>query len=215
MAQVGIEKLKQSADMVIPVSRQKLFDHHIKGTPILTEFDKLKAPLYDSVRIISDIIQLTQLINIDLADLRLIMSQSSAGFIGEGIGSGDISERSRKAVDEALSFPLTVNSIEEAKSILFNITGGKDLSMHEIADIANIILKSIDNQAQIKFGVEIDDKMQGKVKVTIIAAGIRKNETTTTNQSTNKTEVFRDTLNIPAFMRRTVNQKTDCKCSES
>lgn len=174
IAKVGIEKLQQSADLVIPVSKQKLFDYHIKGTPIREEFDKIKAPLYKGVSIISDIIHLAQLINIDLSDLRLIMKNSTSGFIGEGVGTGDMTTRTKQAIDQALSLPLTDNSLKDARNILFNITGGKELTMHEVATIADTITKTIDTRAKIKFGVTIDEKMEDSVKVTVIATDMNK-----------------------------------------
>jgi len=172
VAEKGIELLKQSAGTTIIVNKQRIFENIVKGTLLTKAYGQVKAPLYQSIEIISKIIRVAELINIDLADLKLIMGSGTLGFIGEGIGTGDVNVRSQQALEQAFSFPLTDNSINEAKNILFNITGSRDLAMSEIEDIAKIIAKSTHKNANVKFGVTIDEEMAGKVKVTIIATSM-------------------------------------------
>jgi len=172
VAKEGIALLKQSADTVIPVYKQRIFENILKDTLFTKVYSQVKVPLYQSVRIISDIIRLTKLINIDLADLKLIMENAGNGFIGEGEGSGKSCERIQKALDEAFSFPLTNNSIAEAKNLMLHITGGTDLSMEEVDRLCSIVSKSVYSQANMKYGVTIDEKMNGKIKVSIIATSL-------------------------------------------
>lgn len=172
IAEEGTQLLKEKADTVIIVHKQRIFEHIAKKTLFTEAYSQIKTPLYQSVRIISDIIRLTKLINIDLADLKLIMGNAGLGFIGEGEGAGKSSERVQQAIDDALSFPLTNNSIQDAKNLLLHITGGTDLSMGEVEELCSIAAKSVYSQANIKYGLTIDEKTNGKIKVSIVATSL-------------------------------------------
>lgn len=196
IARKGIELIKQTAGTTIVVNKQGIFENIGKGILFAKAYSQVKMPIYQSIELISKFIRVSQLINIDLADLKVIMGNGSLGFIGEGVGTGDMNERAQQAIDQAFSFPLTNNSINEAENILFNITGGKDLGMDEIDNVANIITQSAHKDANIKFGVTTDEAMTGKIRVSVIA----------TSMSTNLSEVKYSSkptdFDTPTFLRK-------------
>jgi cell division protein FtsZ len=118
---------------------------------------------------ISDLIVQPGLINLDFADVKAVMSGQGAALMGIGFGSGD--QRASDAARDAVASPLLETSIDGARGILFNITGGTDLTLHEVNEAAEIVRAAADKDANIIFGTVIDEKMSGEIKITVVATG--------------------------------------------
>jgi cell division protein FtsZ len=150
------------------------------------------------------------LINLDFADVKAVMSGQGASLMGIGFGSGD--QRAADAARDAVASPLLETSIEGARGILLNITGGPDMTLHEVNEAAEIVRASADRDANIIFGTVVDEKMAGEIKITVVATGFGiSNEVTIETDEpyaaplNEPTPIFRgfDTANldIPAFLR--------------
>jgi cell division protein FtsZ len=125
--------------------------------------------LRQGVQGISDLIVQPGLINLDFADVKAVMSGQGHSLMGIGFGSGD--QRAADAARDAVASPLLETTIDGARGILLNITGGSDLTLHEVNEAAEIVRASADKDANIIFGMVIDEKMSGEVKVTVVATG--------------------------------------------
>jgi len=169
VAEEGIEELKKKVDTLIVIPNQRLLDVIDKKMTLLDAFKVADSVLGQGVQGIADLITTPGLINVDFADVRTIMTSAGSALMGIGIGAGE--NRSQTAARAAVSSPLLETSIDGAKGILFNIIGGKDLTMNEVSVAADIITAAADADANIIFGATIDDKMVDQVKITVIAAG--------------------------------------------
>jgi cell division protein FtsZ len=168
-ADEGVENLKDKVDTMIVIPNQRLLDVVDKKMSLLEAFKVADSVLGQGVQGISDIIVIPGLINVDFADVRTIMTNAGSSLMGIGFGSGD--NRSSTAARAAIASPLLEVSIEGAKGILFNITGGPDVSMFEVDEAAKIISSAADSDANIIFGASIDEEMVDQVKITVIATG--------------------------------------------
>lgn len=166
-ADEGTMHLKEKVDTLIIVPNQRVLQVIDKKTPVLEAFKKIDSVLHQGVKGIAELITVPGLINVDFADVRTIMTNSGTALMGIGSGSGD--KRAMAAIKQAISSPLLDVSIEGARGVLFNVTGGPDMTMNEIDEAASIIAKTVDPDADIKFGAVIDDKMMDQIKVTLIA----------------------------------------------
>lgn len=169
VAEDGVESLKDKVDTMIVIPNQRLIDVVDKKMSLLEAFKVADSVLGQGVQGISDIIVLPGLINVDFADVRSIMTNAGSSLMGIGFGSGD--GRATTAARAAVASPLLEVSIEGAKGILFNISGGEDLSMFEVDEAAKIIASAADSDANIIFGATIDEGMADQVKITVIATG--------------------------------------------
>jgi cell division protein FtsZ len=167
VAEEGIQKLKEQVDTLIVVPNQKLFEIVDNKITILQAFKKIDSILDHAVRGIAELITTPGLINVDFADIKSIMANAGTALMGIGTGSGE--KRALMAIKEAISSPLLDMTIDGAKSVLFNIVGGQDLTMYEVNEAASVIAKSVDPDADIIFGAVIDDKMMDQVRLTLIA----------------------------------------------
>ena len=141
-----------------------------RKTPLLEAFQKVDDVLHQGVQGISDLITVPGIINVDFADVRTIMQNSGSALMGIGTASGE--DRAIDAAKSAINSPLLDISIDGARGVLFNVSGGADLAMSEIAEAAKIITASIDPNAKVIFGAVQDDTLKkGEIKVTVIAAG--------------------------------------------
>jgi cell division protein FtsZ len=168
-ADEGVENLKDKVDTMIVIPNQRLLDVVDKKMSLLEAFKVADSVLGQGVQGISDIIVIPGLINVDFADVRTIMTNAGSSLMGIGFGSGD--NRASTAARAAIASPLLEVSIEGAKGILFNITGGPDVSMFEVDEAAKIISSAADSDANIIFGASIDEEMVDQVKITVIATG--------------------------------------------
>mgnify|MGYP001796668228 CR=1 FL=1 len=174
IAEEGIEGLKANADAVIVVPNQRLMSLVDKRTSVYEAFKISDEVLRQAVQGISDLINMPGEINTDFADVRSIMSNAGTALMGMGRASGSGEDRARKAALEAIDSPLLELSIEGARGVLFNVQGGKNLSMFEINEAATIINQHVDPEAKIIFGTSIDPNLQDEIKITVVATGFTK-----------------------------------------
>ena len=169
VAEEGVEDLKEKVDTMIVIPNERLLDVVDKKMSLLEAFKVADSVLGQGVQGISDIIVLPGLVNVDFADVRTIMTSAGSSLMGIGFGSGE--GRAATAARAAIASPLLEVSIEGAKGVLFNMTGGQDLSMFEVDEAAKIISGAADSDANIIFGAAIDENMADQVKITVIATG--------------------------------------------
>jgi len=185
IAEEGIERLKANADAVIVVPNQKLMSIVDKRTSVYEAFKISDDVLRQAVQGISDLINLPGEVNVDFADVRAVMSNAGTALMGMGRASGSGEDRARKAAFEAIDSPLLELSIEGAKGVLFNIQGGKNLSMFEINEAATVINQHVDPEAKIIFGTSIDPNLQDEIKITVVATGFTKEKDVMSEEHTN------------------------------
>ncbi|MCI5051025.1 MAG: cell division protein FtsZ [Candidatus Pacebacteria bacterium] len=170
LAESGIEELEKEVDALITIPNDRLLS--IAGTDMSFKdaFSVSDDILKQAVEGISELITTPGIINIDYADIQTTLSDAGAAFMGIGRASGD--NRSKDAALEAINSPLLDIAIDGAKGVLFAISGGDDLTMSEVNEIASIITESIDSSARVIFGTIRDNKLKnGEIKVTVIATG--------------------------------------------
>jgi cell division protein FtsZ len=173
-AEQGIEQLRPSVDTLIVIPNDRLLQIASKNTSMLDAFRLADDVLRQGIQGISDLITQRGMINLDFADVKTIMSQSGSALMAIGTGQGD--SRMVDAINRAISSPLLELSIDGAKGVLLNVTGGLDLGIQEVYDAADIVAKAADPDANIIFGTVIDPAMaEGSVKVTLIATGFDAN----------------------------------------
>ncbi len=168
-ADEGIAALRASVDTLIVIPNDKLLTVISEQTPVQEAFRMADDVLRQGVQGISDIIIIPGLVNVDFADVRAVMADAGSALMGIGIGSGK--SRAREAASAAISSPLLESSIEGAKGVVFNITGGSDLTLHEVNAAAEAIYEVVDPEANIIFGAVIDDRLEGEIRITVIATG--------------------------------------------
>jgi len=170
IAQDSLRKLKGKVDTLISISNDKLLSILEPKTTVLNAFWVCDEILRQAVQGISDLIVLPGIINIDFADVKAIMKDSGSALFGIGKATGP--ERAREAAQKALSSPLLDLSCKGAKGVLFNVSGGKDISLSEIDEAAKIITQEVSPEAKVIFGAIQDEKLKkGEIKVTVIATG--------------------------------------------
>lgn len=168
----GIEELKEHVDSLIVIPNQRLLNIVGKNTTVLEAFKKADEVLLQAVKGIADLIGVGGHINVDFADVRTIMSERGMALMGTGRGEGE--ERAVEAAHNAISNPLLDDvRIEGAKGVLINITGGPDLTLHEISEACNLIREEAHEEALIIFGDVIEPGRNGEVQVTVIATGFQ------------------------------------------
>lgn len=168
-AEEGIAALQSRVDTLIIIPNDRILSVIPENTPLQDAFRSADDILRQGVQGISDIITIPGLINVDFADVRAIMADAGSALMGIGEGSGK--SRATEAATTAISSPLLESSVKGARGVVFNITGGSDLTLHEVNAAAEIIYDVVDPNANIIFGAVIDDKMQGEVRITVIATG--------------------------------------------
>jgi cell division protein FtsZ len=168
-AEEGIASLQGRVDTLIVIPNDKLLSVVPEHTPVQEAFRIADDVLRQGVQGISDIITIPGLVNVDFADVRAIMADAGSALMGIGVGSGK--SRAREAAMTAISSPLLEASIEGANGVVFNITGGTDLTLHEVNAAAETIYEVVDPNANIIFGAVIDDRMDGEIRITVIATG--------------------------------------------
>ncbi|AFZ11090.1 cell division protein FtsZ [Crinalium epipsammum PCC 9333] len=168
-AEEGIAALQGRVDTLIVIPNDKLLSVISEQTPVQEAFRVADDILRQGVQGISDIITIPGLVNVDFADVRAVMADAGSALMGIGIGSGK--SRAREAAMAAISSPLLESSVEGARGVVFNITGGSDLTLHEVNAAAETIYEVVDPNANIIFGAVIDDRLQGEIRITVIATG--------------------------------------------
>jgi len=202
-AEEGIAQLRDIVDTLIVVPNQRLLSLGGRNLSLLEAFKKADDILYQAVKGISDLILVPGLINLDFADVKSVMSNMGIAIMGTGMASGE--NRAVEAAQRAISSPLLEdNTIQGARGILLNITGGPDMSLYEVNEASSLIQEEADEEANIIFGTVIDQNMQDEIRITIIATGfdnISKKKESLGNV-THLGGYRRDDLATPAFIRR-------------
>jgi len=193
-AEEGIAALQSRVDTLIIIPNDKLLAVISEQTPVQEAFRVADDILRQGVQGISDIITVPGLVNVDFADVRAVMADAGSALMGIGVGSGK--SRAREAAIASISSPLLESSIEGARGVVFNITGGSDLTLHEVNAAAEIIYEVVDPNANIIFGAVIDDRMQGEIRITVIATGFTGE--TQAQQAPKATSIRRPTPPPPA-----------------
>jgi cell division protein FtsZ len=168
-AEQGIDKLRREVDTLITVPNEKLLEIVERRTTMLDAFRQADDILRQGVQGITDLITIPGLINLDFADVRLVMHEAGSALMGVGEGTGE--KRAVEAARAAITSPLIAEQIEGAKGMLLNITGGEDLGLFEVSEAAEMISSTADPRANIVFGSVIDAAMTETVRVTVIATG--------------------------------------------
>lgn len=170
-AERGIEELKEKVDTLIVIPNQRLITLVSKETSLLDAFKLADEVLLRATRGISDLITVPGLINLDFADVKMVMAEMGDALMGTGSGNGE--GRSREAAQAAISCPLLDEaSISGAKGLLINITGGLDLSLNEVSEATSVIHEAAGPEANIIFGAVIEEGIKEEVRVTVIATGL-------------------------------------------
>jgi len=212
-AEEGLENLKNKVDTLITIPNDKILSIIDKKTPLNEAFAVVDDVLRQGVQGIADLITVHGLINVDFADVKTIMENAGSALMGIGYGSGE--NRAVEAAKSAVESPLLELSIDGAKGVLFNITGGNDLSMFEVDEAARIITEAADPEANIIFGAVINDSYTGEIKITVIATGFDYHQSESsllrprsTFRSADASIPIKQTdneLDIPAFIRQKMN----------
>jgi len=169
IAEDGINDLSKEVDTLITIPNDRLLQIIDKSTSLMDAFRIVDDVLRQGVQGISDLIVMPGIVNVDFADVKSVMRDTGSALMGVGSAQGE--NRAKEAAKMAIASPLLEVSIDGAKGVLFNITGGSDLGMHEIDEAACVITESVDPQAKIIFGAVIDPEMDNEIKITVIATG--------------------------------------------
>lgn len=214
----GLENLKNKVDTLITIPNDKILSIIDKKTPLNDAFTVVDDVLRQGVQGIADLITVHGMINVDFADVKAVMENAGSALMGIGYGTGE--SRAAEAAKTAIESPLLELSIDGAKGVLFNITGGNDLAMFEVDEAARVITEAADPDANIIFGAVINDSYTGEVKITVVATGFdyKQNEANmfragsafrpkmSSNSSSGKNDMpIKQTdneLDIPAFIRQ-------------
>lgn len=170
IAEEGLENLMNQVDTIITIPNDKILQVIDKKTLLLDSFKIADDILRQGVQGISDLITLPGIVNVDFADVKAIMQNTGSSLMGIGKASGE--NRATEAAKQAINSPLLELSIDGARGVLFNVSGGSDLTMMEVSEAADVITEFIDDEAKVIFGSIIDENLKkGDIKVTVIATG--------------------------------------------
>ena len=198
-AEAGIDELRRTVDTLIIVPNQRLLSLGGRTISLLEAFKRADDILYHAVKGISDLIMVPGLINLDFADVKTIMSEMGMAVMGTGVASGE--NRAVEAAQKAISSPLLEdNTIQGARGVLLNITGGPDMTLYEINEASSLIQSEAHEEANIIFGTVVDENMGDEIRITVIATGFDNMDFPKSNVTPLGT-VRRSNLSIPTFIR--------------
>jgi cell division protein FtsZ len=199
-AEEGIAELRKVVDTLIIVPNQRLLSLGGRNISLLEAFKKADDILYHAVKGISDLIMVPGLINLDFADVKTIMSEMGMALMGTGMASGE--NRAVEAAQRAISSPLLEdNTIQGARGVLMNITGGPDMTLYEIHEASSLIQAEAHEDANIIFGTVVDETMGDEIRITVIATGFENPEMYRGNV-TPLGSLRRSNLMVPTFIRQ-------------
>ena len=224
-AERGIESLKGKVDTLVVIPNDKLLQIIDRKTSIVEAFKMADDVLRQGVQGISDLIAVPGLVNLDFADVKTIMLNTGIAHMGVGRASGE--SRAEDAAKQAIQNPMLESSIEGAKGIIINITGGPNLGLHEVNTAAELVQRSVDPEANIIFGAVIDESLDEDIVITVIATGFETKpkigtvpvneipssnnakpwEKKTTQVSTQPEPINNNDLDIPSFLRKKSGNK--------
>jgi len=204
-AEEGVRTLKTQVNTLITIPNDRLLQIVDRSVTMVEAFRVADDVLRQGVQGIADLITVPGLINLDFADVRTVMAEAGSALIGIGVASGE--DRAVRAAQAAVSSPLLETSMAGAKGVLINVTGGLDLGLMEVSEAAQIVKDAADPDANIIFGAVIDDKVDGEIRITVIATGFDavklEEELVPVEVGRNREPVkVIDDLDIPAFLRR-------------
>ncbi len=177
IADAGWNNLRERVDSLITIPNDRILSIIDRKTPLLESFGIVDDVLRQGVQGISDLITIPGIVNLDFADVKAVMSNSGSALMGIGRSSGE--DRAVEAAKMAINSPLLEVSIDGAKGVLFNVSGGADMAMAEINEAARIITEHIDPDARVIFGAVLDDKLKkGEIKITVVATGFNNDNPT-------------------------------------
>ncbi|XP_047171292.1 cell division protein FtsZ homolog 1, chloroplastic-like [Vigna umbellata] len=165
----AIERLQKNVDTLIVIPNDRLLDIADEQMPLQDAFRLADDVLRQGVQGISDIITVPGLVNVDFADVKAVMKDSGTAMLGVGVSSGK--NRAEEAAEQATLAPLIGSSIQSATGVVYNITGGKDITLQEVNRVSQVVTSLADPSANIIFGAVVDDRYTGEIHVTIIATG--------------------------------------------
>ena len=165
----GVKALRDAADTVIVIPNDRLLDVLEKGTSLVESFRVADDVLRQGVQGICDLITLPGLINLDFADVRTIMQNAGSAMMGIGMATG--SQRAHEAATHAIKSPLIDHEVRSARGILLAVSGGSDLSLHEVNEAAEVVRAAADDETTIIFGASVDERLAGQMWVTVVATG--------------------------------------------
>ena len=221
-AERGIESLKGKVDTLVVIPNDKLLQIIDRKTSIIEAFKMADDILRQGVQGISDLIAIPGLVNLDFADVKTIMLNQGMAHMGVGKATGE--NRAEDAAKEAIQSPLLETSIEGAKGVIINITGGEDLGLHEVNTAAELVQRSVDPEANIIFGTVTDPSMQDEIQITVIATGFEKTDSNISSigvdnivsktwekkinsiPSSSDVSSSQNDLDIPPFLRKNRNK---------
>ena len=204
-AEVGIAELRKMVDTLIIVPNQRLLSLGGRDISLIDAFRKADDILYHAVKGISDLIMVPGLINLDFADVKTIMSQMGLALMGTGTAGGE--NRAVEAAQKAISSPLLEdNTIQGARGVLLNITGGPNMTLHEINEASSMIQAEAHEDANIIFGTVVDESMGDEIRITVIATGFESTESAAKANVASLGDFRRGgNIAVPTFIR---NEKT-------
>ncbi|QAT63446.1 cell division protein FtsZ [Acidilutibacter cellobiosedens] len=214
-AEKGVEDLKTKVDTLVTIPNDRLLQVAEKKTTMVQAFMMADEILKQGIQGISDLIAVPALINLDFADVKTIMLNQGIAHMGIGRAQGE--NRAVEAAKQAIQSPLLETSIEGAKAVLLNLTGGADLGIFEVNEAADLIRESVDQDANIIFGAGIDESLKDEIKITVIATGFENQKSERKFLKSDKlgadsrvkakeeaatSQYDLDDLDIPTFLRR-------------
>lgn len=206
IAEEGISLLKEKVDTLIIISNNRLLEITTPKTSLLDSFSLADEALRQGVQGISDLLTQPGLINVDFMDVAKIMRGAGNAWLGIGIGSGE--KRAETAAKNALTSPLLEMSLSGAKGVVVNISGNKSLSIHEVNNAMKIISSNADQDANIIFGVTIDDELGDQIKIVVVATNFQpKLGPQGKFEELEKEIVTTEDLRIPSFLRKRREEK--------
>ena len=220
-AERGIESLKGKVDTLVVIPNDKLLQIIDRKTSIIEAFKMADDILRQGVQGISDLIAIPGLVNLDFADVKTIMLNQGMAHMGVGRASGE--NRAEDAAKEAIQSPLLETSIEGAKGVIINITGGDNLGLHEVNTAAELVQRSVDPEANIIFGTVTDESMGDEIQITVIATGFEDKDVPMPGigetlgakkweqkinsiPSSSESSSSQNDLDIPSFLRKNRNK---------
>lgn len=208
-ANQGLEKLREAVDAVIVVPNDKLLQVVDRQVSLTEAFIIVDEVLLRGVQGISDIITVPGLINVDFADVKCVMQASGSALMGIGRGQGE--GRAIKAAEIAINSQLLESSINGATGVIVNITGGPDMTLHEISDAANIIHDAVNDDATVIIGTAVNENIQGEIQITVIATGFemknQKPEEKTDVKQLSASDFFANTFNNSTTSNTTLSSQ--------
>lgn len=203
----GIEEIRKYLDTLIVIPNDRLREIIDKHTTILEAFEEVDNVLRRGVQSISDVMQVTGLVNLDFADIKTVMEKKGTALIGIGIGTGE--DRAVEAAKQAVASPLLETSMSGATDAIVNITGGPSLTLFEAEDAADAVRAAANTDINLIYGIIISDALTDEVIVTVIATGFENKSEPLFNSRINKEaleeKIAKSELDIPSFLRNKKN----------